>query len=56
MNLWVNMSYKSKTCDESMLSYKMSYYLSNSFIERKNDDLNFKKVIKDYEAICHKSS
>lgn len=56
MNLWANMSHKSNTCDESVLSHEMSSYLSNSFVETENDDLNFDKFIKNYEAISHESS
>lgn len=56
INLWANMSHKSNICDESMLSHKMSSYISNSFIEIKNNNLNFDKFIKNYEVISHESS
>lgn len=50
------MSYKLNTYDESILSYEMSSYLSNSFVKIENDDLNFDKVIKHCEAINYESS
>lgn len=56
MNQWVNMSHKSNTCDKFMLSYEMSSYLSNSFVEIKNDDFNFDKFIKHCKMIGHESN
>lgn len=56
INSWPNISHKSNIDDESILSYKMFSYWSNFFIKTKNDDLNFDKFIKDYEAINNKSS
>lgn len=50
------MSHNSNTCDESMLSYEMSLYSSNSFVETENDDLDFDRFIMDCKAISHESS
>lgn len=55
MNPWANMSYKSNTCDESILSHKMFLYLSNSFIEIENNNLDFDKFIMDFQVISHES-
>lgn len=53
MKFLVNMSYKLNAYDKLILSYKISLYLSNSFIEIENNDFNFDKFIKDYKIISH---
>lgn len=53
INPYVNICSKSNTCDEFMLSHKIFFYQSNSFVEIKKDDFNFNKFIKDCEAINH---
>lgn len=50
------MSHKSNNCDEFMLSYEISFYLSNSFDEIENDDFKFDKVIKNSEVISYEFS
>lgn len=50
------MSHELNTCDKSMLCYEMSSYLSNLFVERKNNDLNYDKFINDCEVITHEAS
>lgn len=42
--------------DEFILSYKMSFYILNFFVEIKNNNLNFNMFIKNYEIISHKFS
>lgn len=50
------MSHQSDTCDKSILSHEITFYLSNSFVKTKNEDLNFYKCIKDYNLISHEFS
>lgn len=51
INLWVNMSHKSNICNKFILFFEMFFYIFNSLIEIKNDNFNYNKLIKDYEAI-----
>lgn len=55
-NLWPNISHSLKVYHKFILSYKISLYLYNSFVETKNNNFNFNKYIKNSDVNNYKSS